>query len=78
MYMSEFELKIMIGAFTALLTVLGFIGAMAVRQLIKMSANLNEIKITISEINGKHDLLDEKHEGIKERVEKIENALFAA
>lgn len=53
-----------------LLSVLGFIGALMVKQLMKLSDSVNEIKVTISSIAAKHDDLEK-------RVDKCEEKLFA-
>lgn len=52
----------------ALLAILGFVGALAVNQLMKLSDSVNEIKITIGQIAIKHD-------DLKERVDKLEGKL---
>ena len=49
-----------------LLGILGFIGALVVRQLMKLSDSVNEIRVTISAIAAKHDSLEK-------RVDKLEN-----
>lgn len=53
-----------------LLAILGFIGALMVKQLMKLSDSVNEIKITISKIGTKHDDLEK-------RVDKLEEKTFA-
>ena len=52
-----------------LLAILAFIGALAVKQLIKMANDINEIKTTIARV-------DEKHDALEERTEKLERKVY--
>jgi uncharacterized OsmC-like protein len=61
--------EIIIWCTPILLAVLGFIGALAVNALIKMGKDINEIKVTIKEI-------DTKHSGLEKRVERIEEHIY--
>ena len=61
---------ILLWATPILLAILGFIGALAVKQLVKLADSVNEIKINIREVAIKHD-------DLKERVEKLEEKTFA-
>lgn len=58
--------KILLWALPVLLAILGFIGALAVNALIKLSNDVNSIKITIEGISTKHD-------GLEKRVEFLED-----
>lgn len=61
---------ILLWATPSLLVILGFIGALAVQQLVKLSDSVNQIQITIGKIATDHD-------NLKERVEKLEEKTFA-
>ncbi len=54
----------------SLLAILAFIGALAVKALMKMSNDINDIKISVSNITT-------MHEGLTERVERLEDKMFA-
>lgn len=58
--MTPLELKFVFFCFGLLLSVLGFIGALGVRALIKMANDINEIKVAIMEVNTKHDSLEKR------------------
>lgn len=60
---------LLIWALPILLTLLSFIGALAVNALMKMSADLGELKIYVREASAKHDALED-------RVEKLEKILY--
>ena len=49
-----------------LLAILGFIGALSVRQLMSIAKSVGDIKV---EIRG----IAEKHEALEHRVDKLEN-----
>ena len=63
-----------------LLSVLAFIGVIAVNALVKMGNDIGSIKITLGEFAIKHDGLEEKHKETKEnhekRLDKIEHKIF--
>lgn len=59
-----------------LLCIVGFIGALSVKQLLKMNTSLNEINVSIASMILNHDHLNEKHDELKERVKKVENKVF--
>lgn len=61
---------ILLWATPSLLVILGFIGALAVQQLVKLSDSVSQIQITIGKIDTAHD-------NLKERVEKLEEKIFA-
>lgn len=56
---------ILLWAMPILLAILGFVGALAVNQLMKLSDSVNQIQITIGKIATAHD-------DLKERVDKLE------
>ena len=56
---------------SVLLSVIGFFCAIAASALIRMSKDLNDIKIMVTKIDTKHDSLEK-------RVDKIEKHLEAA
>lgn len=60
--------KILLGALPILLSILAFIGALAVNSLIKLANDVNEIKISIGKIS-------EKHDGLEKRVDKVESII---
>ena len=77
--MSETEVvfyKMMIFGVPILLTVLAFIGSLAVNALITMGKDVNQIKITIRETSIRHDGLEKSHDELKERVLIVEKKLF--
>lgn len=61
--------RLMMVGIPILLTILGFIGALAVNALIKMGKDLNDIKVTIEKISTKHD-------GLEKRVEHLEDKIL--
>lgn len=60
--------KLLLWVVPILLTILAFIGALAVNALVKMGNDIGEIKITIKEISI-------KHEGLEFRVSQLEEKL---
>lgn len=58
--------RILLYLIPILLGMLAFIGALMVKQLMKLSDSVGEIKVTISAIAAKHDNLEK-------RVDKLEN-----
>lgn len=68
--MTSAETSFLLWGCGALLAILGFVGTMAVFQLIKMANDINDIKILMGRIDEKHDALDE-------RVTKIETKVYA-
>ena len=52
-----------------LLGVLGFIGALSVKQLMSIAKSVNEIKVEIKGLSTSHD-------DLKERVTKIEEKVY--
>lgn len=67
--MNETIYTLLLWALPILLTLLAFIGGLAVNALMKMSNDINEIKVSLKGYEVKHD-------DLKERVEKIEEKLF--
>lgn len=61
--------KILLWALPTLLGILGFIGALAVKALLQMAADLNDIKISLKELQTNHD-------NISERVRHLEDKIF--
>lgn len=61
--------KILIWAVPALLSILAFVGALAVSALLRMARDLNEIKNKLTEVDTKQDALDE-------RVDRLEAKVF--
>ncbi len=59
-----------------LLCIVGFIGALSVKQLLKMNASLNQINVSIASMVLNHDHLKENHNELKERVKKVEHKVF--
>lgn len=68
--MDETIYKLLLWALPILLAVLGFIGALAVNALMNMSKDINEIKISLKEVST-------KHENLEERIERLEDKIFA-
>lgn len=62
--------NLMIVGIPILLSILAFIGALAVNALIKMGKDINEIKVTVKEVMVKHD-------DLKDRVSRLEEKIFA-
>lgn len=60
--------KLLIWTVPIILSVLGFIGALMVSQLMKLSDSVNEIKVTMREIVTKHDGLEKRVNMIEEKV----------
>lgn len=61
--------RLLLWAVPVLLSIIGFIGALMVSQLMKLSKSVNDIKVIIAS-------LDSKHDDLKERVNKLENKVF--
>lgn len=60
---------ILLWSMPILLTILGFVGALAVNQLMKLSDSVNQIQITIGKIATAHD-------DLKDRVDKLEEKVL--
>ena len=67
--LSSNETQFLIWAVITLLGILGFIGALAVKALMSLAKDVNEIKVSIKEIAT-------KHEDLEARVERIETKLI--
>ena len=61
--------KLLLWAVPVMLGILGFIGALAVKSLMKLSNDVGEIKVDIREIAV-------KHEDLEDRIVRIENKVF--
>lgn len=61
--------KMLLWAIPVLLTILGFIGSLAVKALMKLANDVNEIKLDIREVAV-------KHEDLEHRIERIEGKVF--
>lgn len=55
-----------------LLSIVGFIGALMVKQLIKIADAVQQIQIEIKGLSVDHNNLKEEHKDLKKRVEKLE------
>lgn len=62
--------KLLLWALPILLTILGFIGALAVNALMKLANDVNEIKVNIKEVSV-------KHEDFESRLERLEDKIYA-
>lgn len=60
--------QILLWAIPLLLAVLGFIGALAVKQLVRLSDSVNEIRIVIARIDEKHTDLERRVTNIEEKI----------
>ena len=60
---------LLLWALPILLTILGFIGALAVNALMKLANDVNEIKVSIREVAT-------KHEDLENRIERLENKVY--
>lgn len=56
-----------------LLSIVGFIGAMGVKQLMKIAQSVSEIKTQIGVLATDHSNLKEDHHDLKHRVAKLES-----
>jgi len=54
-----------------LLSILGFIGVMSVKQLMSIAKSINEIKNEFSVMSTKHDYLEDRVKNIETRISKI-------
>lgn len=63
--MTPLEFKFLIWAIGTLLAILAFVGALSVKQLMKMSQDINDIKTTIQVVST-------KHEDLEKRVDRVE------
>lgn len=61
--------KLLLWALPVLISVLAFIGGLAVKSLMKMSNDIGEIKNKLTEVTTKHDELDR-------RVERLESQIW--
>lgn len=55
-----------------LLGVVGFIGALMVKQLTKIANAVQQIQVEIKVLANDHSNLKEEHKDLKKRVEKLE------
>ncbi len=69
MEMDQTIYKLLLWAIPILLGILGFIGSLAVKALMKLSEDVNEIKLDIREVAV-------KHEDLEDRIVRIENKVF--
>lgn len=60
--------QILLWAIPVLLAMLGFIGALAVKQLVRLSDSVNEIRIVIARIDEKHTDLERRVTNIEEKI----------
>ena len=67
--MTPMEVNFLLWAIGILLSILAFVGIIAVNTLIKMGTDINEIKNKLIEVVTKHD-------DLKERVDRIEEKIF--
>ena len=67
--MNETIYTLLLWALPILLTILGFIGALAVNALMKLANDVGEIKLSIREVAT-------KHEDLESRVERLEDKIF--
>lgn len=61
--------RLLLWAVPIMLGILGFIGALAVKALMKLSNDVGEIKVDIREIAV-------KHEDLEDRIVRIEDKIF--
>jgi len=61
--------KILVYSLPLLLSVLAFIGGLAVKSLVKLANDVNDIKVTIGKISERHDSLEK-------RVDKLEESIL--
>jgi len=54
-----------------LLSILGFIGVMSVKQLMSIARSINEIKNEFSVMSTKHDYLEDRVKNIEIKINKI-------
>ena len=54
-----------------LLSILGFIGVMSVKQLMSIAKSISEIKNEFSVMSTKHDYLEDRVKNIETRISKI-------
>jgi hypothetical protein len=57
---------------TILLSIVGFIGALMVKQLIKIADAVQQIQIEIKGLAIDHNNLKDDHKELKQRVDKLE------
>lgn len=69
MEMDQTIYRLLLWAIPILLGILGFIGSLAVKALMKLSEDVNEIKLDIREVAV-------KHEDLEDRIVRIENKVF--
>lgn len=62
--------RLLLWALPILLTILGFIGALAVNALMKLANDVNEIKVNIKEVSV-------KHEDFESRLERLEDKIYS-
>lgn len=55
-----------------LLSIVGFIGALMVKQLMKIANAVQQIQIEIKVLANDHSNLKDEHKDLKKRVEKLE------
>lgn len=69
MEMDQTIYRLLLWAVPIMLGILGFIGALAVKALMKLSNDVGEIKVDIREIAV-------KHEDLEDRIVRIEDKIF--
>ena len=68
--------EILIFGIPILLSILAFIGALAVNALIKMGKDLTAIKVTIERISTKHDGLEKRVDVVEKNVEHLHEKIY--
>lgn len=64
----EIVYQVLVLATPVLLAILSFIGILAVKALIKMSGDINEIKVTLGKVTSDHSNLTNRVERLEEKV----------
>jgi hypothetical protein len=65
--MTNTEVSFLLWGCGALLGILSFIGALAVKQLMHMATDINEIKITIAKVDTQHIELEKRVHRLERR-----------
>jgi len=55
-----------------LLSIVAFVGALMVKQLMRIAESVQQIQVEINVLANDHSNLKEEHKDLKKRVEKLE------
>ena len=74
--MTQYEINFLLYVLVGLITVLSFIGALCVKQLISMATDINQIKISMERVVTTQEDHEKNHKSLSKRVDRLEERTF--